>query len=250
MTRLINVALVALALTACGNHSQKEPPPPLPFIHRIAIIPAANPRWYTFENASPPVGYPFQFWVNKIDSHSKAYKFNAAIDPAKGAVGDRVTDVVEQQLRSQGFEVQVLTDLARPPDAPDRLDEEKLASTVDADAIVHLWIEEIGMYSGRMSTRYIPRVNLGGKIWVKNHDDNLYSDVVYYGVDAKKGKSWAITSDEKYSWESFDQLMAHIDDVRDCYAIGMELAATKLADQISAAVPRAARLPSTSSAPN
>jgi hypothetical protein len=107
MTRLFNVVLLALALTACGNHSQREAPPPTPVIHRIAIIPAANPRWYTFENATPPVGYPLQFWVDKLDSRSKAYKFNAASKPADGAIGDRV-------------------------------DEEQAASAVDADAFVHL----------------------------------------------------------------------------------------------------------------
>jgi hypothetical protein len=31
-----------------------------------------------FENAVTPVGYPFQFWVNKIDSHGKSFRGGCA----------------------------------------------------------------------------------------------------------------------------------------------------------------------------
>jgi len=233
MIRVIGALLIALFTVSCAH--TKLAPAPMPVIHRIALIPATNPPWYTFENATLPVGYPFQFWVNKIDSHSKAYRFNAAVDPGKSPIGDTLTRVVEQHLREQGFDVQVVRDLVRSVNDPDNIDEDKIASDSDADAIVHVWVAEVGMYSGHLSTKYIPRVNLGGKMWVKNQEDNLFSDEVDYGVDAKKGKPLEIVADERYRWGSFDELMSNIDDVRSAYANGIQLAAARLADQISAA---------------
>jgi hypothetical protein len=231
MKKFLGAMLALITLGACATHPKSATLPVA--IHRIAIIPATNPRWYTLENAAPPVGYPFQFWVNKIDSHSKAYRFNEGVDPRKAELAAVITSVVAERLTSQGYAVEVLHDLLRPVDDPDNLDEEHAAASVQTDAIVHIWIEEVGMYSGHLSTKYVPRINIGGKLWIKNHEDSLYSDVVYYGVDARKGKSWAITPDEKYRWGSFDDLMLHIDDVREAYEAGTRLAAQKLAEQIS-----------------
>jgi hypothetical protein len=200
MIRFFCALLIVLATASCAHHSELAAPT-MPVIHRIALIPATNPLWYTFENAAPPVGYPLQFWVNKIDSHSKARRFNEAVDPSKAAIGDILTQAVEQYLREQGFEVQVIRDVVRTPNDPDNIDEEKITSSVDADAIVHVWVSEVGMYSGHYSTKYVPRVNLGGKVWVKNQEiANLFSDEVDYGVDAKKGKPLEIVADERYRW--------------------------------------------------
>jgi hypothetical protein len=225
--------LAALMTISCASHPAPTPAP-LPTIHRIAIVPATDPRWLTFENAAPPIGYPFQFWVNKIDSHSKAYRFNEAVDPRKLALAQVITVVVAQRLRERGFEVEVLQDVARPADDPDSIDEDRIAATAGDDAIVHIWIDEVGMYSGHLSAQYVPRVNLRGKMWTKWRDDSLYSDEADYGVDARKGKSWAIFPDPRYHWGSFDELIANMQEVRAAYATGAQLAATRLTDQMAA----------------
>jgi hypothetical protein len=233
MIRFLGALLIALVTVSCA-HSNLAPAP-MPVIHRIALIPATNPLSYKFQNAPTPlIGAP-PLW-SMIDNHSKAQRFNAAVDPSKAAMGDILTQVVEQHLREQGFEVQVIRDLVRSAKDPDDIDEEKLALTVDADAMVHVWVAEVGMYSGPFSMKYIPRVNLGGKMWVKNRDvNNLFWDEVDYGVDAKEGKPLEIVADERYRWGSFDELMSNIDEVRSAYATGTQLAAVRLADQISAA---------------
>jgi hypothetical protein len=60
MYRGIAAVLAALMLTACATHSKTIVDNPPVKITRIAIIPATNPIWYSFENAAPPIGYPFQ----------------------------------------------------------------------------------------------------------------------------------------------------------------------------------------------
>ncbi|HEY2462443.1 MAG TPA: hypothetical protein VGI32_00145 [Steroidobacteraceae bacterium] len=234
MYRGIAAIWAAMLLTACATHSKTIVNNPPVTIKRIAIIPATNPIWYSFENAAPPIGYPFQFWVNKLDSKSKAKIFNDRMQPAQGTLGDDLTREVANELRGYGYSVEILQGVIRPPNEPDNVDYDKV--TTDADAIVHVWISEAGMYSSHMSTRYIPRVNAGGKIWVKGQEDSLYNEDIYYGVDAKAGKKWAILPDPKYSYPDFDSLMASIPEVETALASGTSQIGKKISEQIYAAI--------------
>jgi hypothetical protein len=236
MLKIVATLFTLALLTACATHPKtlvSRPP-----IKRIAVIPASNPRWYTFENATPPVGYPFQFWVNKLDSKNKAKLFNDQMNARPTTLGDDLTQQVVAALRGYGFTVEVLDGLKRPPDDPDNIDYDKVSA--DADAILHVWISEVGMYSSHMSRDYIPRVNVSGKMFVKGADDNIYDDDIYYGVDAKKGKEWAIMPDAKFAYPSFDDVMSRIDEVRSAFEIGSVEISKRMSDQINNTVKNSA----------
>ena len=111
----MTTALLALVLlAACATHPKTLATRPV--IRRIAVIPASNPRWYTFENAAPPVGgYPFQFWVNKLDSKSKAKLFNDKVNAPSAALGSDLTEQVAASLRDRGFTVDDLGRGEPPP---------------------------------------------------------------------------------------------------------------------------------------
>jgi hypothetical protein len=185
---------------------------------------------YSFDNAAPPVGYPFQFWVNKADSRSKGKIFNDSLKSHPENLGDELTDKVAAALRSYGFTVEIMDGVARSADDPDNVDYDKVSS--DADAILHLWISEVGLYSSRISLDYIPRVNAGAKLFVKGADDNIYDEDIYYGVDARKGKEWAIVPDAKFAYRSFDLVMTNIDDVRSAFSIGVLQISQRMSERI------------------
>jgi hypothetical protein len=229
MLKLMAALCVLVLTTACATHS-KSVAALAPAIKRIAIIPATNPRQYSFENAAPPIGYPFQFWVNKADSKSKAKIFNDGMQSQPEYLGSDLTENVAAELRSRGFTVEILGDLKRPADDPDNVDYDKISS--DADAILHLWISEVGLYSSRLSVDYIPRVNAGAKLFIKGREDNIYDEDIYYGVDAKKDKEWAIVPDAKYSYRSFDLVMSNIGDVRAAFATGVLQISRRMSEQI------------------
>jgi hypothetical protein len=217
-------------MTACASNSKTAANHPMQ-IRRIALIPAANPKLYSFENAAPAIGgYPFQYWVNKADSKSKAKIFNERLNSKPAHLGDELTEEIASALRSHGFTVEILEGLARPADDPDNVDYDKIPSNVDA--ILHVWISEVGLYSSGFSLDYIPRVNAGGKLFVKGQEDNLYSEDIYYGVDAKKGKEWAIVPDAKYRYRSFDLVMSSIDELRSAYATGVLEISRRMSGQI------------------
>jgi hypothetical protein len=216
-------------LTACATHPKTVATKPV--IKRIAVIPASNPRWYTFENAAPPVGgYPFQFWVNKLDSKSKAKLFNDKVNAQPAALGTDLTQQVVASLRDRGFTVEILDGVTRPPDDPDNIDDDKVST--NADAILHVWISEVGLYSSGYSRNYLPRVNVSGKLFVRGQEDNVYDEDLCYGVDARKGKEWAIQPDAKYTYPSFDAVMARIEEVRSSFADGTREISTRMSGQI------------------
>jgi hypothetical protein len=232
MNRALLAVSTAVLLAACATH-RNNLSAVKPNIQRVAIIPAANPVWYSFQNAAPPIGYPMQFWVNKLDSRSKAKIFNDRMHSPHSGLGDEFTQEVAAELRARGFTVEILQGIQRPPDDPDNVDYNKI--TTDADAILHLWIEEVGVYSSPMSAQYIPRVNMGGKLWAKGQEDSLYNETLYYGVDARAGKKWAIVPDPKYAYPSFDAVMAHIDEVQTALGAGASEISKKMTEQISSA---------------
>jgi len=225
--------LTAVLLTACATHS-KDAIVSKPTIRRIAIIPAANPAWYSFENAAPPLGYPMQFWVNKLDSKSKAKIFNDSMHSSHSVLGDEFTRQVAAELRGYGYSVEILEGIRRPLDNPDDVDYDKI--TTDADAILHLWIEEVGVYSSHMSAQYIPRVNLCGNLWAKGQEDSLYHETLYYGVDAKAGKKWAIVPDPKYAYPNFEAVTSHIDEIQTALSVGTLEISKKMTEQIYGAI--------------
>jgi hypothetical protein len=230
----IAAILTAVLLTACATHSNNVTVVK-PTIRRIAIIPAANPSWYSFQNAAPPppLAYPMQFWVNKFDSKSKAKIFNDRLHSPHGVLGDDFTQEVAAELRDYGFSVEILQGIQRPLGNPDDVDYDKI--TTDADAILHLWIEEVGVYSSPMSAQYIPRVNIGCKLWPKGQEASIYEETIYYGVDAKAGKKWAIVPDAKYAYPNFDAVLSHIDEIQTALSAGTLEISKKMTEQIYSA---------------
>jgi hypothetical protein len=220
-------------LSACATHPKVLATKPV--IKSIAIIPATEPAWFSFENVSAMVYVvPISFWGNKLDSRHKAKLFNEKLRSEPTSLAADFTNAVAQSLRAQGFDVEIMADVKRISGDPDNVDYDKL--TTRSDAILHLWLSEAGLYSSRTSLDYIPRVNGSGKLFVKGQDDNVWNNDLYYGVDAKKGKEWAILPDPKFVYPSFDAVMANMGDVR----LALDTAAVeigkKMSEQIGTAV--------------
>ena len=231
--RLIRVLVTVLAsglLGACASHPKVVAPKPT--IRSIAIIPATDPAWYSFENVNAIVyAVPVTFFANKLDSRHKAKLFNDKLKSQPLPLGSALTENVAAALRSDGFTVEILSEVKRPPDDPDNVDYDSVATK--ADAILHLKIDEVGLYSSHTSTNYIPRVNASAKLFVKDQDDDIYEEELYYGVDAKKGKAWAIMPDAKFAYPSFEAVMTDTDDIRTAFETGMREIGQRISAQIS-----------------
>ena len=233
MRRWVTALLtVAVMMSACAN--RHSVPSNKPIIRRIAIIPASNPTWYSFENA-PPLAVAAMGGLGdlsyKLNSKSKAKAFNNVLLSQPSTLGTDFTAEVAAALRAAGFTVDVLQGVKRPPDDPDNVDFAGISS--DADAILNLWISEVGLYSSMLSRDHVPRLNAFGKLVVKGRKDSIYDEEIDYGVDAKKESKLGIVADPKFAYPSFDAVMSNIDEIRKSFGIGTLQISERLSEQIA-----------------
>lgn len=229
MLRSLLLTSTVLLATACSSAPKVAEPKPV--IKSIALIPATSPVNYTLENLSAvQFVIPLAATFNYLDSKEKAKAFNQKLSARPVSLGGSLTDEVAKSLRSFGYEVQILDNVARPPDDLDNVDYTKVVTT--ADAVLHVRFTEVGLLSTRSSPSYLPRVDAYGTLFVKGRSSYLYEQEIYYGVDARAGKAWSIPSDPTFAYPSFDAVISGIDAVRGAFQTGAVAISKRMAEQV------------------
>lgn len=209
----------------------------LPVVRKIAFIPASEPLEFVLENKNQNLQmiFPIASLAYSMDSKAKRKRFNEILASPRPSLAPQLNDVIVAGLRGAGYPVEVLDALARDPEDPDDIDYAKLGT--DAEAIVQLRFREVGLLSPSSSTDYLPQVNIDGKLYIRSRDDSVYDEALYYGVDAKPGKPWAIAGDPRYAYPYFDVVLERILEVRESFhkATGAlaELMATQLREALA-----------------
>jgi hypothetical protein len=236
MIRLVIALLFAVLLASCAS----KPIVPKPTIKSIAIVPATNPTIYTFQNRSrlaalatvvagigPAIAY--SQW-NK----ARGRLLTERIASTPYAPGNEFTEAMAASMRALGYDVRILENITRTPGDLDTIDYETLS--FDADAVLHLYFSEVGIESPLTTTDYFPRLNASGVVYVKGPAGFLYDERLYYGVDARQGKSWAILADEKISFPNFDYALTNIESVQGAFSVGIREVVKRMSEQIHAVV--------------
>jgi len=138
-----------------------------------------------------------------------------------------------RQLIAQGYEAQAAEGTLGQPARPD-IDESKLPST---DAVLRIYLNEVGMYSARFSKGYVPRVNLSAYLVRGQTEDSLYSETLYYGADANGEASWSVPANPDHRWSSFNELFEHPQEVARSYDYAIDALAKKIAQNVPTQVP-------------
>ncbi len=238
-TRRVALVAIPVALGACAA---KPPRTDRPALRKIALIPATEPESLTLknENGVTNVLIPISSVAFLLDSKEKAKRFNDTMVAHRPPVAKILTTRVADTLRAKGYTVDQLTDIDRPTDDPDDVDFQKLRT--DAEAILQLRVAEVGLYSSKLSTDYLPRVNIQAKMYFKSIDDSLYDENLYFGVDATPGDPTTIVADPKFAYSSFETVMAKTDEIERLFADGIDMLAKRLADQLVDTLQKKARL--------
>jgi hypothetical protein len=124
--------LVVFALATLGACASKPVSTEKPFLRKIALIPATEPRSLTLLNEN---GVMFLSPITSVgfygDSKEKAKRFNEALAPRRMALAQKLTTQVADALTAKGYKVELLTDIPRPDDDPDDVDYEKLKTDTE-----------------------------------------------------------------------------------------------------------------------
>jgi len=214
-----------LALAACG--SGPGTPPPLPVIARIMVIPVAPINKLHTENKGIPLGVLWQSIADRV----KGSEFNERMESVRKDMGPKMTAALVKQLNAQGYRAEALEGVIRPAASPDNLDYGKLPTP---EPVLHVYFNEVGMYSARFSTDYVPRVNLSAYLMDSKDGDTVYSETIYYGADASGDTSGSVPADARDRWPNFGELVAHPQDVARSYDDAVTALATRIARNIRA----------------
>jgi len=228
------VFLLGAALTAFGCATSPEETTK-PAIKSIALVPASNPKAVSYESRSTAaVLLPFANIANSIDSKNRRAQLTMAMQVDRLGLGDKLTEVVAEELRRAGYRVDILSGIARPADYPDNIDPRTIKS--DSDAILQLIVNDVGIYSGFMSDSYVPRVTGYGLMYATGRRRPLFDGETHFGAHAEKGKDWAVEIDPKYTYSGPDQVVAKVDEVRTVFTNGTVATGKRMAQRILAAI--------------
>ncbi|RZL68592.1 MAG: hypothetical protein EOP77_00780 [Variovorax sp.] len=181
------------------------------------------------ENKGIPLGVIWQSIADTIKSND----FTQRLDQTRQGSASRMTDALVNALNAQGFDARVLQGVQRLPKDPNYIDPKKLPT---AEPVLHVYFNEVGMYSSRFSMNYVPRMNVYAELIDSGNNDFGYSDYVYYGADARGSAPWSIPADPAFKWGSFNEMVERPQGVTDAYNAAVDAIAMRLAVNLRAQV--------------
>ena len=229
-TQAAAALLCALSFTLLSGCASRAKPVDAPPITQVMVLPVAPVKKLYTENKGIPVGVLWQGLADRIKSNA----FTESMEVTRNAMALALTTALLKELNGSGFDAQLLKGVARPASSPDDIDYPKLPTVL---SVLHVYFDEVGMYSSRFSLDYIPRVNVTAHLVRPQDEDSIYSETVYYGADAGSKASRSIPSDPQYKWPSFDALIQQPREVSDAYGAAVAAIASKIAVNLRTLAP-------------
>lgn len=200
----------------------------------ITLAPIPAPTLLTFENRGGPLdllalpGYA----TSRGIASSRAAELSNLLRQREVKFSEELTTALMAELKEHGVEVELLENAPTFPDDPTSLDYSKLPASVDL--VLSGSYDEVGFYSGRLTTKFRPRVNVTMNLVRRQGEHSLYSQSIAYGADASKPAEDMIPADAKFTFDSYQDTMARPDDVVDSLREGIRRIARQVAEQVAA----------------
>lgn len=222
------MVLITVSLGACAS----RPEQPKPDIHRFTLIPVASPLYVSTANKTLALPLVPALIVSAIDNSRKSALFDEKLASTRNEMGEKMTAALLKELAAHGFEVTLFENVQRPVDDPDAIDYKRLPTR---EPVLHVAFTEVGMYAGRLSIDYQPKVNVSAQLWARP-DDKAWtvSEQFFYGADSSGDNDWSAPADPKYRYPDFDTLMSKSDEVAESYDAAIQALAKRVASQLRA----------------
>jgi hypothetical protein len=225
--------LAAVILSGCSNSPQDVGPKPV--IKSIAIVAASNPQKVILENTNVLSGFSFgNAAAHRNDTQMKESTLNSSLNISDAKLGDVLTTKVVDNLRSAGFQVELVTNIERPRDYPDNIDIRTVSHS--ADAVMQLSLTYAGIYSGATSTTFNPQLAGYALLYPKGSKRALFNNEVAFGTAMSEGKPTEIKADAKFAYQGISSVYGNAVELRGFYVMGTDLVAKRLSEQLVSAL--------------
>lgn len=191
-------------------------------IGTIVLMPIAPPkRLYTDNRGIPVLGAVSSGIANTIMDKFKSADFDSRYADYREQAGAKLTQAMLQELKRRGFSVTL---------APAGFAERNKSGTINfarlpaGTTVLDVQFDVFGMYSGRMSSNYLPVIDAYIQLGTSNYrkDGYLHDAYYLYGGWANSNGDGYILSEEKYAFPNFEALMTQSDLVRESYDDGIK----------------------------
>jgi hypothetical protein len=226
-------ALLIVALFATSFLSRAADTFP---VRSVAIVPAADPIEYTLTSrTAAALIFPIASAGVSMDARDKTRAFTAITKSRQPAFGSYLSTLVAERLRAAGYQVRLIEPERRDPEDPDGVDLEALV--FDEDIGMQLQFDTMGFFSGMGTMGFAPKVNVDAHSFLRSGAETQFSTTIYYGVDARPNKDWAIMAADTANIPSFEILMGEPERVDTVYREALKLLAERIAAQFMKASP-------------
>lgn len=223
--------VLAIGISGCAKPSGAlvEEVPAVPVPRKIAVLTVNSPEKLHTQNKGLLSGIAYPAWLEMLDNRWKTKDFNAKLDSVRSGMGVKMTTDLVAAFEQEGFEVALLTGPKGPSNDPENVDYKKLATD---SAILHLWFHDVGMYSGRTSSHYVPRINVTAYLLYAHIEEYLYNETLYYGADARGEDYWSIPAPPNHRFPDFPAMVENQSDVVESYHTGIRAVAIHLSKEL------------------
>lgn len=197
-----------------------------PVLEKIVILAVDNPKKLYTENRTPLSAVLIPGWIEPLHNWQNTKDFNLKMEETRLGMGKKMNAALMEEFANEGYKVEFIEGPKGPPDDPETVEYGQLGTD---GPILHLWFETVGMYSGKTSLDYTPRVNVTVYLVHPKDEEYLYSETLYYGADSRGEDYWSIPADPKYKYRSAAALLEKSSEVAEIY----DEAITKIAQHLA-----------------
>lgn len=222
------------ALAACAH---RPAPPAEPPALAVAIIPVWQPDEVSIERVQPwsmaplVVLAPLAFnLVDKLDMTDKRAAFVARFGSVRQTIGMELTSALLKAGTQRGFRTVLLDDMPRSVTDPDDIEYEKLQT--DADVVVHVRVNYVGLLSPRKVDQYLPRITLAVVVVSRRTGTELLNENFEYGAEATEKAFWSVPSEARFAFPDFGDVMRHDALVEESWHVGAQALGARVIEQI------------------
>lgn len=228
---ILSMAVAALWLSACAS----RPPVPVAEIEhhprRVAIIPVLAFDDVSIDRSSmwPLLYGGVGFLVERVDMAQKRRVFKDRFEQAQRWIGPELTEALRGAAAQRGFDAIVLDHIERQADDPEDFEYQKIAT--EADVVVHVRVNRLGLISPTFSNDYVPQIDLAVVIAGHHTGVSLIDEEFSYGVSGRD-KFYAVPAPDTYRFSRFDDVLEGGDLVDEGWRFGAKALGRRIIDQL------------------
>lgn len=242
---ILNLLVATFLVYVTPLRAQGEVGTVKPVIEKIAILAVNSPDKLYTENRSPLSMLLIPGWIEPLSNWQNTKDFNLKMEESRLGLGKKMSSALMKELTNEGYKVEFIAGPKGPPDDPESVDYTQLETD---GPVLHLWFETVGMYSGKTSVDYTPRVNVSVYLVRPKDEEYLYNETLYYGADSRGEDYWSIPADPKYKYRSAAALLEKSSEVAESYDVAVTKIAQHLAKEFKKQFMQAQEPPLTSNA--